>query len=203
MRPQANGSVERFNRTLATMLTMFCEHNQKSWDLYLPQVMMVYRASVHSSTGKTPNLMMLGRNVTLPLEAVIGKPFCGSDDEVEPDDYITELQNRMSKVHALARENLKKTTDYNKRHYDIKAQKRTIEKGQPVWLYDNTRKVGVCQKLTSKWKGPCLVLKRIDDVNYLVQKYPRTPAKVYHVDRLLPYRGKTLPVWFKRILNKI
>lgn len=30
MRPQANGSVERFNRTLATMLTIYCEHNQRT-----------------------------------------------------------------------------------------------------------------------------------------------------------------------------
>ena len=60
MRPQANGSVERFNRTLATMLTMFCEQEQKTLGTDFPQVMMAYRASVNSSTGKTPNLMMLG-----------------------------------------------------------------------------------------------------------------------------------------------
>jgi hypothetical protein len=40
MRPQANGSVERFNRTLATM---FCEQEQKTWYTCLPQVMMTYR----------------------------------------------------------------------------------------------------------------------------------------------------------------
>ena len=147
--------------------------------------------------------MMLGRNVTLPLQAVVSKPACESDDEVEPDEYITELQDRMCRVHALARGNLKKSADYNKHHYDIRAQKRVMEKGQAVWLYDNTRKVGVCQKLTSKWKGPCLVLKRIDDINYLVQKCPRKPAKVYHIDRLLPYKGKTLPLWFRRIKNKL
>ena len=30
MRPQANGTVERFNRTLQNMLTSFCEKEQKS-----------------------------------------------------------------------------------------------------------------------------------------------------------------------------
>lgn len=34
MRPQANGSAERLNRTLATMLTMYCEHIQRTWDKY-------------------------------------------------------------------------------------------------------------------------------------------------------------------------
>lgn len=40
MRPQCNGNVERFNRTLTTMLTMYCEKNQKHWDEILPQVMI-------------------------------------------------------------------------------------------------------------------------------------------------------------------
>ncbi|KAL3871559.1 hypothetical protein ACJMK2_039717 [Sinanodonta woodiana] len=30
LRPQANGLVERFNRTLATMLTMYCEQDQNN-----------------------------------------------------------------------------------------------------------------------------------------------------------------------------
>ena len=72
------------------MLTMYCIHDQKTWDKYLPQVMMAYRASVHSSIGKTPNLMMLGRNVTLPLEAVVGNPPHPTDDhDVEPDDQLS------------------------------------------------------------------------------------------------------------------
>ena len=111
MRPQANGCVERFNRTLATMLTMYCEHDQKTWDKYLPQVMMAYRASVHSSIGKTPNLMMLhvSRNVTLPLEAVVGKPPHSTDDhDVERDEHIKRLQKTFRDVYDLARENLKK-----------------------------------------------------------------------------------------------
>eukprot|EP00105_Crassostrea_gigas_P027986 XP_011449494.1 PREDICTED: uncharacterized protein LOC105343721 [Crassostrea gigas] len=202
MRPQANGSVERFNRTLATMLTMYCEQNQRTWDKYLPQVMMAYRASTHSSINQTPNLMMLGRNVTLPLEAVIGKPPIEADSETEVSQYIEELQRTLNDVHTIARKHLKKSTEYNKRHYDLKAKKHLMERGQPVWLYDNTRKIGVCPRLTSKWKGPYLITKRIDDVNYLVQRTARKPAKVYHVDRFMPYKGTTLPNWFNRILNK-
>lgn len=76
----------------------------------------------------------------------------------------TCLYNRIYKVNGLTRENLKKTISCNKRHYDTKALKRTLEKGQSVWLYDITHKV-VCLILTSSWKGPCLVLKTIDDIS--------------------------------------
>ena len=108
MRPQASGCVERFNRTLATMLTMYREHDQKTWDKYLPQIMMAYRASVHPSIGKTPNLMMLGRNV--PLEAVVGKPLHPTDEyDVEPDEHIERLRKRLRDVHDIARKNLIRT----------------------------------------------------------------------------------------------
>ena len=39
-----------------------------------------------------------------------------------------------------------KKADYNKRYYEIRAKKQLLDRGEPVWLYDNARKVGVCQK---------------------------------------------------------
>ena len=74
MRPQANGVTERFNRTLATMLTMYCIQHQKDWDLYLLPVMMAYRSSVHSSIGQSPNKMIYGHEIMLPMETVLGQP---------------------------------------------------------------------------------------------------------------------------------
>lgn len=50
--------------------------------------MMAYQASIQSSTDQTPNLMMLGRNVTLPLEAVVGKPSNEAGSETEVSEYI-------------------------------------------------------------------------------------------------------------------
>lgn len=85
MRPQANGVTERFNRTLATMLTMYCIQDQKDWDLYLPPVMMAYRSSVHSSTGQSPNKMVYGHEIMLPMAAVVGQPK--GENSATVDDY--------------------------------------------------------------------------------------------------------------------
>lgn len=197
--PQSNGHVERFNRTLLCMLTFYCENDQKHWDDILPQVLMAYRSSVHASTGQTPNMMMLGRNITLPMEAVIPRPMetCESDTP-GIDDYVINLQERMNKSHILARKHLKQNSEYQKRHYDLKAVKRTLQVGQPVWLYDASKKVGVCHKLTSKWKGPYVITRKLDDITYLVKNSRKQPGKVYHIDRLLPYRGRNPPTWFSR-----
>jgi hypothetical protein len=43
-------------------------------DEYLPQLLMAYRSSKHASTKVTPNKMMLGREITLPVQAFISEP---------------------------------------------------------------------------------------------------------------------------------
>ncbi len=112
-RPQSNGNIERFNRTLGAMLTMYAEKHQNTWDEHLPFVMMAYRASVHSSTGKTPNEMLFGHQVTMPLEAVTAQP----EDESEPvssDEYLANLKERLRIAHHEARVQLKRSAMYQR-----------------------------------------------------------------------------------------
>jgi len=59
--PQTNGQVERFNRTLKTMIAKFVNGRQDNWDIYLPAFLYPYRTSPHKSTGHTPYEVMLGR----------------------------------------------------------------------------------------------------------------------------------------------
>ena len=198
-RPQANGGVERFNRTLISMLTMYCQENQRHWDEVLPQVLMAYRSSVHSTMGVSPNMMMLGRNITMPIEAIIPKPRESRENDFsDADDYVYRLQESLSKVHELARKCLKQNADYQKKYYDTKAQVREFEEGQPVWLYDTSKRLGVCSKLTCKWKGPYVITKKIDDITFVVKRSQKQKGKVYHVDRLLPYKGRNPPRWYKK-----
>ncbi|VDI33836.1 Hypothetical predicted protein [Mytilus galloprovincialis] len=140
--------------------------------------------------------MVFGKEVTLPLQAVIPTP-CRETDIQEVNEYVEILQKRFQSAHEEARKSLKKSNSYQKRHYDLRAKKRSLHDGQAVWVYEPTRKVGVCHKLTSKWKGPYIVTKKIDDVNYIVKKYPKKPGKVFHIDRLIEYKGNNIPKWFK------
>lgn len=203
LRPQANGVVERFNRTLTTMLSMYCREDQSQWDVYLQQALMAYRASSNSSTGKTPNMMLFGREVVLPMQAVLGRPM--TDDEehtIDPDDYIARTRKKLVQVHDQARLALKKNAEYRKLYYDTRGKQavlRDFKVGQAVWLHDPARRVGVCSKLSDKWKGPYLVTRKLDDLLYLVKRSPKQPAKAFHVDRLLPYRGRNLTPWIVKM----
>ena len=73
-RPQSDGLVERFNRTLQQMLASYVNENRNDWDDHLPYMCMAYRSTVHESTKFSPNRLMLGREVNLPLDIMIGAP---------------------------------------------------------------------------------------------------------------------------------
>ena len=64
--PRANGQVERFNRTLIRMIKAYLVDEGENWDKHLGCLAGAYRATVHESTGFTPNMLFLGREVRLP-----------------------------------------------------------------------------------------------------------------------------------------
>ena len=64
--PQANGLVERFNRTLITSLEKLAGPDSSSWEEHLPTALMGYRFSRQDSTGHSPYLLMYGRYPVLP-----------------------------------------------------------------------------------------------------------------------------------------
>jgi hypothetical protein len=49
-------------------LSAFVNEHQNDWDEHLPYIAMAYRDTEHETTGNTPNYMMLGREVTTPLD---------------------------------------------------------------------------------------------------------------------------------------
>lgn len=150
------------------MLTMYCEKEQNKLDEFLPQVMMAYRSSVYSSTHFTPNMMVLGRNNTMSLAAVVCST--SKENETEPDDYISDLQNKLHSIHELARQNPKTSAKCQESYYDIKSRRFSLPIGQLVWLYEPLLKKGVCKKLSCLWIGPSVVIEKIDDKTYKVKR---------------------------------
>ena len=52
--PQTDGLVERFNRTLTSMLSKRLERNGSDWDIHLPFTVFAYRTAVQESTIRVP-----------------------------------------------------------------------------------------------------------------------------------------------------
>ena len=69
--PQCDGLVERFNRTLKSMLRKHAANFRVQWDWYLPGVLWAYCNMPHDSTGEMPSFLLYGVNCRHPTEAAL------------------------------------------------------------------------------------------------------------------------------------
>ena len=69
--PQGDGLVERLNRTLLGILRRYVSTSATDWDLCLQSALMAICSSVHASSGFSPHLSLLGREMQLPLHLVL------------------------------------------------------------------------------------------------------------------------------------
>ena len=188
LRPQSDGMVERYNRTLGQELAKYCQEGQEDWDLKIPLLLLAYRSAEHEVTGYTPARLMCGRELRLPVDLVTGRP----PDEDMPTTvtpYATALQDRLREVHHQVRDNLKVSGEAMKDRYDRRATSPPFSEGDQVWLHNPRRKKGLSPKLQSPWEGPYVVEKVISDVTFRIRQGPRRRALVVHADRLWRYHG--------------
>ena len=69
--------------------------------------------------------------------------------------------------------------------------------GDFVWLYTPIKKVGVSPKLQKFWDGPYLVLERLSDAVYRIQRSEKSIPKVVHFDRIKKYLGPKVADWLR------
>ena len=199
--PQSDGFVERFNRTMMDMVSKLIEpaRRQRDWDEKLQTAMFAYRSTPQTSTGESPNMMMLGREANMPIDLQMEQPLPDVHDPLTTD-YAKELRNKLSFAHERARKHLQQSAVRQKSHHDQKTKGGKIDKGMFVWLAKKATKKGMSPKLDMKWHGPFLVIDKLSDVVFRIQQNgPRGTKKVVHYDLLKPYCGKPLTSWLHKL----
>lgn len=184
-RPQSDGMVERFNRTLLNMLSHWTGEHQRNWDAKLPQVMLAYRTSRHDSTRYTPFNMMFGHEVRLPVDAQYGLPphSLGRSDQ----EFVRNLRTSLDQAHEAAREHLGAAHRRQKECYDRTSKSRSYKVGDVVWIHQPTPRVGESSKLHRPWTGPYKVVKDIGMHTFRVQHCALKHKRfVVHQDRMKP-----------------
>ncbi|GFU82125.1 transposon Ty3-I Gag-Pol polyprotein [Trichonephila clavipes] len=128
--PQTNGLTERFNKTLADMLSMYVDVEQKNWDEILPFVTFAYNTAKQETTGFTPFYLLHGREAETTLDTML--PFCPNDFD---DNNITKIAARAEESRQLARVHTLRAQDKDRRRYDSKHQMVSYAPGDLVWVY--------------------------------------------------------------------
>ena len=113
---------------------MFVNDNHDDWDEQLPYVMAAYRATEHKSTSCTPNLLMLNRETTCPLDLMVGYPP-GQEPQECHVAYVEWVRQTMRGAHELAFEALGQAATRQSRYYNRDIDHRQFSKGDWVWRH--------------------------------------------------------------------
>ena len=68
----ANANAGRFHRSLNSILAKIMQNHEKHWDEYVPFALAAYRNTVHDSTSYSPNHIIFGKEVSNPIDIVLG-----------------------------------------------------------------------------------------------------------------------------------
>ena len=178
--PQANGLVERFNKTIVSMLRKFVAVNQTDWDVYIPYVLWAYNTTYQASTKTSPYRLVFGREPVLPIDNLFDGIRIANTPYVRAMAKHIDIIRRNARL-ELIKEQEKQRQAYNAKHKLI----RRIAVGDWVMLKRNAKKVGLSEKLLPKFTGPFKVIKVVGRVNYLIDFGTKTDY--VHVDNLKLY----------------
>ena len=189
--PQTDGLVERFNRTLTDMLTKTVDKSGRDWDRHLPHVLFAYRVSPKESTRESPFFLLYGRDPQIPTEAALSHPK--TRYQVDLDDYKKDLVGSLSQAWELARTQVKKAQQKQKKYYDRQVKGPRFQEGDRVFVYMPAATKWKAHKFAHPFHGPYRILElSTNDTKVVPVDKPRdTPLlvaleRVHHCPDELP-----------------
>lgn len=117
------------------MLAKVVSKSQRDWDERLPFVMSAYRATVHNSTGYSPNRLFLGRENRMPIDVAMGLDPRDNPEAESTDDFVQRQQDVAEESYRLAREHLGQSAERRKCAYDTRVKPTKFQRGEWVWYY--------------------------------------------------------------------
>ena len=201
--PRCNGQAERFNRSLLRMIKAYLQGEQENWDMNLGCLAAAYRATPCESTGLTPNLLMLGREVRLPAELMYGSQSNATSEIQSYGEYVEHLKTRIEHAHEVARKHLLTSATRQAEIYDAKLSFYQYQVGDLVWVALEGCRPGLSPKLQATYRGPCIIVYKYNDLNYRVQLSQFGLERVLHHNKLKPYEGENIPSWIQTVRSMI
>jgi len=183
--PSTNGKVERWHRSLHSMMAKVVDSKQKKWVEFLPFVTAAYNSTVHGSTSFTPNFLLFGRELISSVDIAFG---CPRPPSYTPNDYAFHVRERMDEAYALVRIHTRQSAQVNKQAYDRRVKPVSFQSGDLVWYFCPRTLLGTGPKWTRHFSGPFQVVRKINDVNYVIRASAKAKLKIVHVNKLCLYK---------------
>ena len=181
---QANGLVERTNRSIAQLLRASLGNADLStWDDLLDPLVFLFNTTKNRTTGFTPYFLLYGREANVNFhDFECTRPFYG-----ETLPYNEFLPRILTKAHKAAREAIRKGQEQQKVYRAPRESIVSFKPGDLVLVKRERFPIGQPHKLFSRYVGPFKVLKFVPPGNLTIESKKRTPLRI-HSDRVIPYK---------------
>ena len=183
--PECDGMVERFNRTLKSMLRKRAAQFSNQWDRHLPALLWAYRNAPHETTGEKPSFLLFGWDCRSPTEAALLPVSDVHSTSVE--DYREELILTLSSARKTALDTIRKAQRQYKKTYGRKSDGYTYQVDQWVLIRFPSEETGRLRKLSRPWHGPYRITS-CNETNVTAVKvyFPRENPMQVHQLRVKP-----------------
>uniref|UniRef100_A0AAQ4P9U3 Integrase catalytic domain-containing protein n=1 Tax=Gasterosteus aculeatus aculeatus TaxID=481459 RepID=A0AAQ4P9U3_GASAC len=183
---QSQGALERFHQTLKSLLRSYCTELSADWEEGLPWLLLSAREVVQESTGFSPNDLVFGHKVRGPL-AVLQDGCLPEEPPRNLIDYVNGFRLKLYRAGELAKEKLKCSQKKMKLRYDRQSELREFTPGDRVLALLPL----VSSPFQAKYCGPFNVLRKVSDLNYLIETPGyRKSFKLCHVNLLKCYHSR-------------
>lgn len=160
--PQANGQVERLNRTILPMIAKLVDERGTHWSNVLKDVEYACNNTISKATNESPSMLLFGirqrGNVTDELR-----------DALESSGRL-DVSRELPRLRERADKQIQKNQSQNQRVYDRRhkvAKKYQVGDKVMVKNFDSTP--GISQKLIPRFKGPYQVERVLRNNRYVLK----------------------------------
>ena len=159
--PSTQGLVERQNRTLLTLLRVFCSRRMRDWDQHLDEVFGAYNSTRHATTGFSPYMLTRGTEKATPFMYLY--PEFATQSFPTHEAYVDHVLARQQEIHDLVRRNTHQAQLQQKLKYDRAIRAKAYTKGDLVWVFCRFVPRKGSPKLMRAWRGPHRVVHTLQD----------------------------------------
>lgn len=191
--PQANGQVERMNRTLTGILSKISEPLQHAnWAGQLRLVEFAFNNTVSRSIRTTPSMLLFGVHQRGPTVDHLS--------EYLDEKGLNPVPRDLPQSREEASEAIRASQDYNLRRFaETHRPACAYQRGDFVVIRNVDTTVGANKKLLPRYRGPYLVHKVLPNDRYVVRDIDGCQITQMPYDGVIESRNMRL--WRKRVGN--
>ncbi|GJW63661.1 putative nucleotidyltransferase, ribonuclease H [Tanacetum coccineum] len=167
--PQANGLVERANRSLMEGIKTRLGRERAGWVDELPNVLWAHRTSIKQSNGETPFSLTYGSEAVIPAE--IGIPSYRTlmiREEYNEEEQRLNLDLLQERREAAAIREAKYKTKMEQ-YYNKRVRPAGFRPGEFVYRRNEASRMENEGKLGPNWEGPYRVTEAFENGSYKLQ----------------------------------